>query len=68
MVAACEPLGPMRKGETTIANEKLLEVLRGLSPAALRAVIDELAKLGPPAAGVQRPPEDAPPPRAGHRR
>ena len=30
-------------------NDKLLTVLRGLSPAALRAVIDELAKLGPPA-------------------
>jgi hypothetical protein len=37
----------MRKREITMPNEKLLTVLRGLSPAALRAVIEELARLGP---------------------
>jgi hypothetical protein len=37
----------MRKSDTAMTNEKLMTVLRGLSPLALRAVIAELMKLGP---------------------
>ena len=57
----------MRKRETTMPNEKLLTVLRGLSPAALRAVIEELSKLGPQELG-SRPDESRAIARRGARR
>jgi hypothetical protein len=46
----------MTKGVTTVPDDKLLAVLRGLSPAALRAVIEELARIGGPGRPGPRPP------------
>ena len=59
----------MRNSDNPMANEKLLTVLRGLSPEGLRAVIKELTTLGPSVEGtandnkdvVRRPPSRARP-------